>query len=476
MKTLVGREKEIEKLNEYVNSGRAEFVALYGRRRVGKTFLINQVFKKRLAFSVTGVLGGGPDEQMEAFVDALETYSGEAVKRPKTWMQAFILLKKYLTHRCSSLKHCIIFIDELPSFDTQRSGFVRALGYFWNSWASLQDKVTLIVCGSATSWMIRNVVDDKGGLHDRITHEMHLRPFSLYEVEVYLKSRGFVWNRLSVLQAYMVFGGIPYYLSLLQNNESFVQNIDRLFFGEDEEMRREYRRLYQTLFKSPEGYMAIISLLATNHSGFTRKEIAERLGEISGGKLSSKLEDLVNCDIIRRYNVRKKKISTTSAVYQLTDFYSLFYQSFIGKAETEKNYWSNHLNTSEVNAWLGFAFERVCAAHVEQIKHALHIDRISTKHYSWRSSDLQNRAQVDLLIERADDIVNLCEIKYSDGKYLISKSEEEKIRNRMTAFKRETGLKSAVWITFVSAYGLTPNSHSDIVVENIVMDDLFVCV
>ena len=191
-------------------------MALYGRRRVGKTFLINQVFKKRLAFSVTGVLGGGPDEQMEAFVDALETYSGEAVKRPKTWMQAFILLKKHLTRRCASSKHCIVFIDELPSFDTQRSGFVRALGYFWNSWASLQDKVTLIVCGSATSWMIRNVVDDKGGLHDRITHEMHLRPFSLYEVEVYLKSRGFVWNRLSVLQAYMVFGFLPKFAALTQ--------------------------------------------------------------------------------------------------------------------------------------------------------------------------------------------------------------------------------------------------------------------
>lgn len=170
---------------------------------------------------------------MEAFIDAMQEYSGELFEKPKTWMEAFRILKTFLKKKVALKQRCIVFFDELPSMDTQRSGFVRALGYFWNSWASLQDNLTLIVCGSATSWMIRHIVDDKGGLHDCITHEMHLRPFTLRETELYLESRRFKWDRLSVMQAYMALGGIPYYLGLLHRDESFAMNIDRLFFSEE---------------------------------------------------------------------------------------------------------------------------------------------------------------------------------------------------------------------------------------------------
>lgn len=473
MDKLVGREQEIRMLEEYTTSGRPEFVAIYGRRRVGKTFLVNQLFKDRLAFSMTGVLGGTKQEQMAAFVDALQDYSGSSIATPATWMDAFRQLKLYLKTKVQQTGRCIVFLDELPAIDTQRSGFVRALGYFWNSWASLQDNLTLIVCGSATSWMIRNIINDKGGLHDRITHEMHLHPFTLHEVDLYLKSRGFVWDRLSVLHAYMALGGVPYYLSLLHHDESFAANIDRLFFGREEELRREFARLYSTLFKSPEAYMAIVRALSKVRHGLTRDELCKALGVESSGDMSRKLDDLVNCDILRKYVVRDKKISDRSAIYQLMDFYSLFYLTFVNRAEAEDNYWTNHIDTPEVNTWLGLCFERVGMAHVASVKRALGIDRISTKFYSWRSKQANPKAQIDMVLERADGIANMCEMKYSAGEFTLSHDEDMRVRNRVSAFRSETGFKGAIWPTLVTTFGLHHGAHSATFVSTITLDDLF---
>ena len=473
MDRLVGRELEIKQLRKYTSSERPEFVAIYGRRRVGKTFLVNHLFGGKMAFSMTGVLGGTKDDQMEAFVDAMQEYSGKLPEKPHSWMEAFRLLKLYLKKKVGGRNRCIVFLDELPSMDTQRSGFVRALGYFWNNWASLQDNLTLIVCGSATSWMIRHIVDDKGGLHNRITHEMHLRPFTLREAELYLKSRQFKWERLSVMQAYMALGGVPYYLGLLNKDESFAMNIDRLFFSEDEEFRREYKRLYSTLFNQPESYMAIVSALAKVKSGLTRDELRAALGKESSGSLSRKLEDLVNCDIIRKYVVREKKLKSRSAIYQLMDFFSLFYLTFAAKAEVEVGYWSNHIGTSETNTWLGLSFERLCMAHVPQIKQALHIDRIATKFYSWRSQQSKPKAQIDMILERADGIINIMEMKYSEAEYLLDSDESCNIRNRVETFRKETGVKEALWPTLVSTYGLRNGIHSSTFVATLTMDDLF---
>ncbi len=473
MDKLVGREQEIKLLKEYTASERPEFVAIYGRRRVGKTYLVNQLFNGKMAFAMTGVLNGTKDEQMEAFIDAMQEYSGKLPQKPKTWMEAFRVLKLYLKNKVTLKRRCIIFLDELPSMDTQRSGFVRALGYFWNSWASLQDNLTLIVCGSATSWMIRNIINDKGGLHDRITHELHLRPFTLNETEQYLKSRQFKWERLTITQAYMALGGIPYYLSLLHRDESFAANIDRLFFGEEEELRREYKRLYATLFKSPESYMTIVNVLAKVKAGMTRNELRKALGQDSSGSLSGKLEDLVNCDIIRKYHIHNKTTKKNSAIYQLVDFYSLFYQTFVSRAETEIGYWSNHIGTSEVNTWLGLSFERVCLLHVQQIKQALHIDRISTQFYSWRSQKDMPKAQIDLVLDRADGIINLFEIKYSEGDFRLDNDEAQKLQTRMAAFRNETKTKKTLWPTLLTTYGLNVGRYSSIFVAVLTMDDLF---
>lgn len=473
MAGIVGREKEIELLERYMVSDQAEFIAIYGRRRVGKTYLINQLLGDRFAFSMTGIIGGTPSEEMEAFTDSL-SFAGYDLKcKPDTWLKAFSELRKFLQPIVETGKPCIVFLDEIPSLDTQRSGFVRALGYFWNSWASLHDNFKLIVCGSATTWMIKNIIDDKGGLHNRLTHEMPLSQFSLAETEKFLQSKGFIWNRLSILQCYMALGGVAYYLSLLDSKESLAQNIDRLFFRQNAEMKREYSRLFKTLFNSTEPYMKIVQLLSKKKAGLTRTEISEELG-YKGSTLTEYLENLKNCEFIRYYYASSSRPKINSGYYQLIDFFTLFYLNFIPKAINEEDYWCNHLNTPEVNTWYGLAFERICLTHVQKIKASLHLDRISTKTFAWRSrGEDMDGAQVDLIIDRADNMTNLCEVKYCKDQYVIEKYEYEKIRHRITAYQAETKTKNGIYPTLITTYGLAPGKYNNIAMVQLCLDDLF---
>ena len=473
MDSIIGRNAEISKLKTITESPRSEFVALYGRRRVGKTFLINQVFENRFAFKMTGVIEGSLKDQFTAFSDAMEEFGHELPETPKDWMTAFVMLKNALKNKIKKEERCIIFIDELPALDAGNSNVAGAVGYFWNSWASLQDNVILIICGSATSWMITNVIDSKGGLHDRLTEEMPIHPFTLREVEEYLNEHQFVWNRQMALQTYMIFGGIPYYLSLLDNSESLVQNIDRLFFSRDTKMRREFRRLFNTLYKHPERYIDIVKALSKSRYGMTRGQLSKTLKCANNGHLGDKLEDLVHCDLVRKNIVREKEIKSKDAIYQLCDFFSLFYLTFIDRAEIEMEYWSHHINTPEVNAWMGLAYERICMAHIPQIKRALRIDGISTLNYSWRSKTAKPAVQIDLIIERADKIVNVCEVKYSQEEYELDKEEYEKINRRRNTFIKETGLRHASWLTMITTEGLAKGMYSGMIQSVVKLDDLF---
>ena len=473
METIIGRLTEIKKLTSAVNSHRAEFIALYGRRRVGKTFLINQMFRNQFAFKMTGVIEGSLKDQFTAFTDAMSDYGYDMPEKPDDWMKAFILLKNALKPKVNSGERCVIFIDELPAMDAENSNVAGAVGYFWNNWASQYDNIVFIICGSATSWMITNVIDSKGGLHDRITIEMPIHPFTLNETEQYLKDKQFVWNRQMTLQAYMVFGGIPYYLSLLDREESLVQNVDRLFFSQDMQMRREFRRLFNTLYKNPDRYIDIIKALGKSRSGLTREEIAGALKGANNGHLGRQLEDLVCCDLIRKNIVREKKIKRKDAIYQLCDFFSIFYLTFIDKAEVEQQYWAHHINTPEVNAWMGLAYERICMAHIGQIKHSLRIDAISTLTYSWRSKTTTPAAQIDIIIERADKIVNICEVKYSQDEYHLDKEEYEKICKRKNNFLQETGLRHAPWLTMITTEGVAKGKYTEMIQSQVRLDDLF---
>ena len=468
---IIGRQQEIESLERYIGSGQSEFIAVYGRRRVGKTFLIRNLFSDKFAFAATGILEGDPSEQRESFMASLRDYGCKDCVFTD-WMEAFSKLRALLEAK-DKKQPLVVFIDELPCFDTQRSKFVHALGYFWNNWAAWQGHVKLIVCGSATSWMTRNLLDSKGGLHNRLTQTLWLKQFCLAETEEYLKNSGFKWTRDSIAQCYMILGGIPYYLSLLDNRMSLPQNIDRLFFASDGKLRDEFRRLYGSLFKNPESYLKVIDLLATNHQGLTRKELAHKID--LGGRLSEVLDDLQQCGFITRMAVRAQRggIKATDGIYHLTDFYTRFYYDFCRGKTSDEQYWTHKLATPKANTWLGLAYERLCMAHIQQIKVALGISGLHTEYYSWRSKEHQPAAQVDIIIERSDNMVNLCEIKYSAGQYIMDKAEYEKIQNRQMAFMEETKCKQGIFLTLITTSAPKQNEYSSMMNGVVLLDDLF---
>lgn len=471
---IIGRVSELNELRGYLNSGKAEFVAIYGRRRVGKTFLVDTCLGGTAAFITSGVIEGGKEEQMSSFATSLKQYGGIETPIPNDWMEAFESLRMILERQMGGRSSRIVFIDELPCFDTNGSKFVMALGHFWNTYASKHSDVKLIVCGSATSWMVKNIIDNHGGLHNRITHEMHLRPFTLSQTEDYLTAAGFNWDRLLVAQCYMIMGGIPYYLSLLKPQESLAQNVDRLFFSPDGEMKREFNRLFGSLFKSPQKYIRVIELLATAKKGLTRTQIAEKLGKESGGGLTEMLRNLQYCDFIRLYNVKENKIKEKNGIYQLIDFFTIFYIMHGSKKTTDSHYWSNMLLTSTVNTWLGLSFERLAMTHMENVKHALGIDGIHTEYYSWRSKNSSNGAQIDIVIERTDKNTNICEVKYSENEYVITKSDNESMKRKIADFKEETCMRGGVIPTYITTYGLKSNTYSSGVLAQLTLNDLFV--
>ena len=470
--TIVGRKKELSLINQYFNSGKAEFIAVYGRRRVGKTFLIRQHFRNQFAFDMTGIMEGTKSEQMTAFHTALKTY-GYTGKKNTNWIDAFFALRQVLESRIEEGKRCVIFIDELPCLDTPKAGFVNALGHFWNNWANWQSEIMLIVCGSATSWMVRNVIDNHGGLHDRITHEIHLHPFTLTETEEFFKLNGFSWNRLSIMQTYMAIGGIPYYMSLFERTDSPATGLDRLFFSGNAELKKEYRRLFSSLFKNPHPYLEIITLLSKHPKGMTREEISTELKTSNNGKLGEMLTDLIYCDFLQKNNVREKRIKSNSAIYQLIDFYTIFYNTFVNKNIMEEHFWTRNINTPEINIWYGLAFERVCKAHIEKIKTALGIASVSTEYYSWRSNLIEKGAQIDIIIDRADNTINLCEVKYSENLYSLDKEEYMKIQNRISVFKEATNTRSNIIPTMITTFGMKEGTYNDQIIAKINMEDLF---
>ncbi len=472
MEQIIGRKKEIAQLTAYEHSGKAEFVAVYGRRRIGKTYLVRNLFRDKFAFEMSGSIEAPTGAQLSNFGYALKEYGGSNFSVPASWTEAFEALKQLLKSKLNG-ERLVVFIDELPCLDTPKSDFQQAFEHFWNGWAAYQSEIMLVVCGSATSWMIANLIDSHGGLHNRITHEMYLAPFTLCETELMLQAYGFSWTRLSILQIYTVLGGVPYYLSLLDRTQGVEANVDRLFFSPHAELKREYGRLYSSLFRNSEVYMRVIEALTSCRQGLTRKELTEKLKLKSGGTLTKVLRELINCDFVRGYNTRDKKIKLKDQIFQLTDLYTLFYMTFCHPGTTDTAFWTHMMGKPRQNTWYGLAFERVCMLHIPQIKHFLGIDQIHTEYYSWRSRISKPAAQIDLLIERADNLMNLCEIKYSQMPYTITREEDMRIRNRMADFVAETGVKSGIIPTMITTFGVRPTQYATLAQVQITMDDLF---
>ena len=472
---MIGREWERKELDRALASDRSELVIVYGRRRVGKTFLIEQHFNKKFDFWYVGAHGMKTRAQLKNFANKLSEYTGITDYKFEDWLDAFLALKNYLKTLPDNRKK-VVFIDEMPWMDTIRSDFVAALENFWNGWAMSQDNVMLIATGSATSWMRDKIIANRGGLHARITCQLHLNPFTLHEVELYLHGKGFKWDRYHILQSYMLLGGVPFYYSLLERGQSLAQNIDTLFFNHEGKLRAEFDQLYNALFLHAEDYVEIVKHLSKHKFGLTYCELSEATG-LDGVRLTKALKNLERCDFIDKwphYGNKKKR-----QVFRLSDFYTLFYYRFIDKNNThDEHWWSKNFNSQEVNEWMGNSFEMVCLKHHRQIKDALGLTVISTEISTWQCYPDKNEgtpgAQIDMIIERADKYIHLCEIKFYSDKCHISQEYDSKLRTRMGFFrsvlkKDDMGLLN----TFITTHGVANAVGHSIVDNDLTMDDLF---
>lgn len=481
MSRIIGRKNEIKELERLYQSDRPEFVAVYGRRRVGKTFLIKQALKGRIAFQHTGVSPvdqtgerNRMKTQLESFYYSLLSHGLEGFKKPTSWMEAFYQLEQLLLKLDNGTRQ-VVFIDELPWMDTPRSGFLPAFESFWNGWCSSRDNLMLIVCGSATSWILGNLSRNRGGLYGRLTDEIKLLPFTLKECEDYFSNEGIEMSRYDIVQSHMVFGGIPYYLSYFQKGMSFERNIDQILFGRNPRLKDEFNRLFNAIFSNSEDCRKIVRLLATRHSGFSREEIATATGIPFGGGLTDTLKALVESDFIMRYVPYGKPKKTEC--YKLIDNFCLFWLKYVEpNMSTTANFMADNITSDIMKAWRGVAFEEVCWQHIVQVKRALEIGGVKSSISAWSvpGNDLKDGTQIDLLIVRDDHVVNLCEMKFSGDVYHLSKEEEAKLRNRIEALKTTLAPKQTVHLTMITTYGVAYGKHSGIVQKQILMDDLFV--
>ena len=472
---IVGRKDEIARLNRCMAEARAQLVVVYGRRRVGKTYLVNEYFDHDFAFKLTGAYRQPKEFQLAGFADELANRTGLRQPVPANWRDAFRMLRTYLDSLPTGEKK-VVFFDEMPWLDTAKSGFLPVFEWFWNDWASTRENLVFIVCGSATSWMIEHIAENKGGLFNRQSCRIYLEPFTLCETELFLKTQGIAWSRYEIAECYMIMGGIPYYLSLLDGAYTYTQNIDRLFFKRHGELWDEFDRLFQTLFSNSEAYVKIVEALSAKAGGLTRNAIAEKAGLPANGALTKMLRDLESSGFVRvsTFYGKKKK----DALYQLSDYYTAFYFRYIkdnyGKDE---RYWSNAIDNPARRAWAGLTFEQLCKDHIPQIKGKLGISGVLSEESIWYTSGDEelgiSGAQIDLLIERRDRVINVCEMKFSINEYAIDKNYDMNLRNKLETFRVLTNCKKSLQTTMITTYGVKQGKYSGIIQSQVTLDDLF---
>ena len=458
-------------MHQYSDSGKSEFVVVYGRRRVGKTFLVRKVFGKELAFDITGMANVGLKVQLANFRNEISRRKGKRQPLPTGWLDAFEQLGNYL-ETLPRGRRKYVFIDEMPWLDTPKSNFLPALEHFWNSRAAWDDDIMLIVCGSATSWITNKLINNHGGLHNRVTRQLYLAPFNLKESQELLMANGVVWREKDVAECYMVMGGVPYYLDQIQKGESLAQSIDRLFFSSDGMFRHEFDNLYKSLFAHSANYIDVVKALAGKRAGLTRQEIIKASGLSNGQGLTTILGDLQRCDFIR---ATSKEVSGRNTVYQLIDSFSLFYFTMMAKNDmNDPHFWSHSLLGATHRTWAGLAFEMLCLRHVEQIKAALGISGVLTLNYSWRSRRDEGGARIDLVIDRADNCVNIVEMKFVDEPFVITADYEQRLLNKVRCYMDETKCRKTPMLTMLTTMGVKQGLHSGIVQNDITLKDLFV--
>ncbi len=475
---VVGREPEIRIFDELVHSKKPEFLAVFGRRRVGKTFLIKKYFESKMVFNFSGAYQATKEDQLTHFFNEyLRTTKGQKETQvSSSWSTAF----SYLTDYLYSLKHLkkkqVVFIDELPWLNTNRSGFLPALEYFWNQHGSMMGNLLLIVCGSAASWIQEKILKSKGGLHNRVTQQMRLEPFNLYETQLFCKSRKLKLTQYQIIQLYMVMGGIPFYLDQLKQGLSATQLIDEICFSKAGLLATEYDNLYHSLFKNADKHVNIIETLALQPNGMTRKNLLQKSKLPDGGIFSRTVNDLLESGfitLVKPYGKRKK-----DSTYRLIDMYSLFYLKFIkGNVKNQSGNWLKISNLSSFRAWSGYAYENICMIHVDQILNKLKIKGVITETASWKHHGNKevSGAQIDMLINRQDDIINLCEAKFTQNEFRITEDYVAKLRQKRAVFQHVTKTKKGVVTTLITTYPAIQNQYYlEEIHSEVSMEDLFV--
>ena len=471
---MIGRIQERQELEASLSATEAQLIAVCGRRCVGKTYLVRESFHGKFFFEHAGVMHGTMSEQLAEFADSLRRAGLKDVPALSGWREAFNELERLINSGRGKGKK-VIFIDEMPWMDTPKSGFLKAFEVFWNGWCSGRKDVVFVVCGSATSWIVKKVFHNKGGLYNRTTGRIFLEPFTLSECRELMESRGIELGDDDLAEAYMVFGGVPYYWTLLTKGRSLAQNIDQLCFASKGKLRHEFDELYASLFENGGAHLRIVRELAGCKIGMTQKDLLAAAGVSSGGNGKRYLEELEQSGFVRKFTSYGKR--KRDSQYQLIDCFTLFHLKFIdGESNPDEHYWHHSVNSPKVNAWRGLAFERICFWHIRQIKNALGVSGVLTQVYCWRhvADDVYPvGAQIDMLIERADHVVNICEMKFSAQPFSIDKNYLERLKTKMGAFRQVTKTRSAIHLTFVTESGLLHNKYSGIVQSEVTLEDLF---
>ena len=468
--SVIGRDNETALLREALSSKRPELVVLHGRRRIGKTFLVRNVYKEHIRFEITGMYRASLKDQLKNFHLVLSAHRKDPVE-PEDWLEAFQQLGTYIASIRSKRKK-VIFIDEFPWLDGRRSRFLPAFSNFWNSFASKRKDLLVVICGSAASYMIQKIIKDKGGLHNRITRYVRLDPFDLRETELLLRQNDVKFTRYDVLRLYMALGGVPYYLQMVQRGESTAQAIDRLCFRKNGPLRSEFNNVFASLFENGDNHERVVRALAQVRMGMTRNQVAKKSKMRSGGTLTKTLEELEASGFIQSYMPYR---GVKDPLYRLSDEFALFHLKFVESARPARGaYWTKLQGQQSYRTWAGFTFETICMKHVEQVKKALGISGIHSEDASWFSKGKASGAQVDLLIDRDDNVITLCEMKFHGGPFSIDKKYARDLAGKIEVFRRKTATSKNIMLTFITTYGLLGNAYSTQMVQSeMTMDALF---
>ena len=480
MANIIGRERQIEEIHNLYYSGKAQLVAVNGRRRVGKTFLVDEALRGMITFRHAGLSPIDEEgasvtlkRQLQHFYQSLLLHGMKKSHRPASWLEAFYMLEDWLQNRDNGSRQ-VVFLDELPWLDTPRSGFISAFEGFWNTWGCHRDNLMVVVCGSATSWMQDDFIGNHGGLYGRVTHEIKLSPFTLRESEQYFKSVGVNLSRYDIVQSNMVFGGIPYYLQYFTKGYSFAQNVDAIFFSGDAPMKEEYDRLFASVFSRPDDMKKIVECLAGSRGGYCRQEILAKTGLPDNGDFTKMLNALISSDFVVKYVPFGE--SKRNERYKLIDPFCIFYLKFVKNHDClSDDFWLSNVVSQSLSSWRGYAFEEVCLRHIDKIKSALGISGVSTTQSAWvvKGNEKAEGAQIDLIIERKDGIVNMCEMKFYNTDFKLASSYHRTLVGRYNRLEEMIPKRHTVGPVLVTTFGLDYNEYSGFFQNVVTMEDLF---